>query len=93
MIKTIVTAALAFFVSATAFAETGATNVQVKDFDVYVDQPTGFVFVKLPAGWKFVSRIEQADMAQLPGNVLTALLLPEAGDTLMAVQTVERAKR
>jgi len=90
MIKTLVTAALALFVSASAFAETGA--VTVKDFDIYVDQPTGFVFVKLPAGWKFVSRIEQAELARLPGTVLTALLAPEEADTLVAAHAQPKAQ-
>ncbi|HSI60819.1 MAG TPA: hypothetical protein VLA16_24895 [Ideonella sp.] len=90
MIKTLATAALALLLSASAFADT--SSVQVKDFDIYVDTPTGFVFVKLPAGWKFVSRLDSAEMAHLPSTVLTALLVPEAADTLMASQGQPQAK-
>jgi hypothetical protein len=60
-----------------------------RDYDVFVDPPTGFVFVKLPQGWKFVGKVDEAEMAHLPSTVLTWLLPPEADDaTRMA-----RAKR
>ena len=51
--------------------------VVVADYTVFVDPPTGFVFIKLPAGWKFVGGVTQEDVARLPGTVVTALLPPE----------------
>ncbi|MFM2067435.1 MAG: hypothetical protein RLZZ584_2344 [Pseudomonadota bacterium] len=46
----------------------------VPDYAVFVDPPTGFVFVKLPAGWKFVGKVEAGELARLPSSVVTALL-------------------
>jgi hypothetical protein len=33
-----------------------AAHGQAKIFDIFVDQPTGFTFVKMPDGWQFVGR-------------------------------------
>lgn len=67
--------ALALFITLSATAQTRA--VPVKDFDVFVDERTGFVFIKLPAGWKFVTRLEHLDLAQLPRSVHRTLLRPD----------------
>ena len=50
--------------------------IKVQDFAVFVDPPTGFVFVKMPAGWKFVGKVEQDTIASLPASVITSLLPP-----------------
>jgi hypothetical protein len=47
----------------------------VADYTVFLDPPTGFVFVKLPVGWKFVGRVDPKDVARAPGNVVTAMLV------------------
>lgn len=52
----------------------------VADFTVFVDPPTGFVFVKLPAGWKFVGTVDADDVRQLPAGVVTDLLDFDADD-------------
>ncbi|MBU6260081.1 MAG: hypothetical protein KGL18_17870 [Burkholderiales bacterium] len=52
----------------------------VADYTVFLDPPTGYVFVKLPAGWKFVGQVGTRDMARLPAGVVTSLLV-DAPDT------------
>jgi len=49
----------------------------VRTLDLYVDLPTGFTFVKMPAGWKFVGKLEADQMRDLPGTVHTTLLPPD----------------
>jgi hypothetical protein len=36
------------------------------DFAVYVDQETGFAFIKTPGGWKFIRQIESGKLALVP---------------------------
>ena len=52
------------------------TNV-VPDYTVLVDPPTGYVFVKLPAGWRFVGMVAVEDLSRLPATVETTLLVGE----------------
>jgi hypothetical protein len=63
-------------VAAPVFAQTAA-SVPVKDLDVFVDLPTGFTFVKMPAGWKFVGKLGADQIRRLPASTLTSLLPPE----------------
>ena len=67
----------AFLVIVPVPATAEKVAIAVADFTVFVDPPTGFVFVKLPKGWKFVGKVEPADVAGLPGNVVTSLLIGE----------------
>lgn len=50
----------------------------VPDYTVFLDPPTGFVFVKLPVGWKFVGKVEPKDVACAPGTVVTTMLVDAA---------------
>ncbi|WP_280151598.1 hypothetical protein [Piscinibacter sp. XHJ-5] len=71
-------AATLVITAAPAHAETEARALPAADYTVFVDPPTGFVFVKLPAGWKFAGKVEAADMKRLPSTVVTSLLVPDA---------------
>jgi len=55
-----------------------AGPVEVHDFDIYVDTPTAFVFIKLPQGWKFVGQVDAKALADLPASVHTSLLSSDA---------------
>jgi hypothetical protein len=87
----IVSLTFAFF-AAPALAQSAAP--QVKDFDVFVDLPTGFAFIKMPAGWKFVGKLEAEHLRNLPASTLTSLLPPdeEAHDTHAAGELGLRRK-
>lgn len=69
--------------------QAGDAAVTVKDYDVFVDPPTGFVFVKLPEGWKFAGKVDPAALDRLPPTVLTWLLPAEGDDA----QRMARARR
>jgi hypothetical protein len=67
--------------------------VQVRDWDVYVDVPTGFAYVKTPVGWRFVRKLDDEQMARLPASTLTALLPPEQPELLYAHPALEPSPR
>ncbi|WP_428420152.1 hypothetical protein [Methylibium sp.] len=62
------------------------TTVPVEDFGVFVDLPTGFAFVKTPAGWHFVRRIEASRLSQL--HPTTFVSLTQAGAQLGGAKTL-----
>ena len=39
--------------------------VPTRDFDVYVDLPTGFAFIKCPSGWKFIRKLDAEQLRDL----------------------------
>jgi len=51
--------------------------VPTRDFDVYVDLPTGFAFIKCPSGWKFIRKLDAEQLRDLPPTTLTALIEPD----------------
>ena len=55
-----VAAAIAF----AAPAVRAQSFVPVRDWDVYVDLPTRFAYVKTPLGWKYIRQLDEAQMAQ-----------------------------
>lgn len=58
---------------AQAYSQT-TSPIEVKDWDVYVDLPTRFAFVKTPERWVFVRQLDEEQMTRLPRTTLTALL-------------------
>jgi hypothetical protein len=67
---------------ALAALSTHAAPVEVHDFDIFVDPPTAFAFVKLPQGWKFVGKIDAKALSELPAKVHTSLLPPDEDERI-----------
>jgi hypothetical protein len=83
--------ALAGFVS--ALPAQAQSFIQTKDWDVYVDLPTRFAYVKTPTGWKFVRQLDEAQMAHLHPTTLIALLPREQEDIHWAHPALELSPR
>jgi hypothetical protein len=67
-----------------AFAQTTAQAASPAPYSVFVDQPTGFTFVKLPSGWKFVGAVSKEEAQHVPAGVLTSVL---PADSARAIST------
>jgi len=86
-------AALATLAFSAVLPAQAQSFVQVRDWDVYVDVPTRFAFVKTPKGWTFVRQLDEAQMAQLPPSTLTSLLPPEPVEIHYAHPAMELSPR
>lgn len=93
MLRILATAAIAFAGFASALPAQAQSFVQTKDWDVYVDLPTRFAYVKTPAGWTFVRQLDAAQMEQLHPTTLTALLPREQDDIHWAHPALELSPR
>ena len=82
-----------FLTLAAAGAAQAQSFVQTRDWDVYVDLPTRFAYVKTPMGWTFVRQLDEAQMAKLHPTTLTALLPPEPQDIHFAHPALELSPR
>jgi len=74
---------LGALIGAPAEAE-AADEVTVNEYDVFVDPPTAFAFIKLPTGWKFIGKLDAAQLRDLPPGTLTSLLPAEEEATRLA---------
>ena len=81
--------AVAVLALAPAASQAARSARPLPDFTVFVDPPTGFVFVKLPAGWRFVGTVETT-AAAWPLAVVTDLLQGE--DDVDAARTAAVAE-
>ncbi len=86
-------AVLATLALSAALPAQAQSFVQVRDWDVYVDVPTRFAFVKTPKGWTFVRQLDEAQMAQLPPSTLTSLLPPAPVEIHYAHPAMELSPR
>ncbi|BBU32868.1 hypothetical protein BTHE68_66020 (plasmid) [Burkholderia sp. THE68] len=75
-------AALLLMSPLVSFAQTTAASPA--PYSVFVDQPTGFTFVKMPSGWKFVGAVSQDEAQHVPASVLTSVL---PADSARAIDT------
>ena len=73
-------------------AQTSLT-VEVKDWDVYVDLPTRFAFIKTPTRWVFVRQLDEEQMTRLPPSTLTTLLKVDDSEIHYAHPALEPSPR
>jgi hypothetical protein len=86
-------AALGMTIVTPAAQAQGSSSVEVKDWDVYVDLPTRFAFVKTPTRWVFVRQLDEEQMTRLPPSTLTTLLKVDDSETRYAHPALEPSPR
>lgn len=70
--KFAIAAAISLFASA-SFAADPAEDFKPSDYKVFVDQKTGYAFIRTPYGWKFVRKIESTQLAETAAKLQLAL--------------------
>ena len=70
-----------------------ADAVTVNEYDVFVDPPTAFAFITLPTGWKFIGKLDAAQLRDLPPGTLTSLLPAKEEATRLAAGSKPAVKR
>lgn len=94
MQRILATAAFALATFAVAIPAQAQSFIQTRDWDVYVDLPTRFAYVKTPVkGWVFVRQLDAAQMDRLHPTTLTALLPREAEEIHWAHPALEMSPR
>lgn len=92
-----ITAAVILILAApAAFAQAqgqSTSAIEVNDWDVYVDLPTRFAFVKTPTRWVFVRQLDEEQMTRLPRTTLTALLPIDDSEIRYAHPVLEPSPR
>ena len=92
--RTLATATLALAAFAAALPAQAQSFIPTRDWDVYVDLPTRFAYVKTPAtGWVFVRQLDEAQMDRLHPTTLTALLPRETEAIRWAHPALEMSPR
>ena len=67
--------------------------VTVNEYDVFVDPPTAFAFIKLPTGWKFIGKLDAVQLRNLPPGTLTSLLPADEEATRLAASSKPAAAK
>ncbi|MCW5664383.1 MAG: hypothetical protein KIT35_11165 [Piscinibacter sp.] len=93
MTRTLAALALALASFAAALPAQAQSFIQVRDWDVYVDLPTGFAYVKTPQRWVFVRQLDERQLQNLHPSTLTALLPAEQPEIHWAHPALEESPR
>ena len=86
-------AALGIAIVTPAVQAQDSSSVEVKDWDVYVDLPTRFAFIKTPTRWVFVRQLDEEQMTRLPPGTLTNLLKADDSEIHYAHPALEPSPR